>query len=227
MTELTLWPESSLAAIEETARRILCEVGVDVQSAAARELLLSAGCTLLPGGRVAVPWDVVERSAAAAPRRFTLAARDDARSLEVSSDGAATWAHPLGGAHSVVDAVTGELRRAQATDAAAAARVQHHLRRPDMVTPLFMPGDLPGDLEPLVSYLICLQETDKCVSGPPLWSVEQVQRRVPAGRPGPRRRPRRAAATPSTSPSRRCRRSRSAPTWRTRSWRRRGSAPPA
>lgn len=175
MTELTLWPEPSLAAIEETARRILCEVGVDVQSAAARELLLSAGCTLLPGGRVEVPWDVVERSAAAAPRRFTLAARDDARSLEVSGDGAATWTHPLGGAHSVVDPVTGVLRRAQATDAAAAARVQHHLRRPDMVTPLFMPGDLPGDLEPLVSYLVCLQETDKCVSGPPLWSAEQVR----------------------------------------------------
>jgi trimethylamine--corrinoid protein Co-methyltransferase len=175
MTELNLWPEPSLTAIEETARRILCEVGVDVQSSTARELFLSAGCELLPSGRVAVPWDVVERSAAVAPRRFTLAARDDARSLAVSSDGSATWAHPLGGAHSVVDAVTGELRRAQSTDAAAAARVQHHLRRPDMVTPLFMPGDLPGDLEPLVSYLICLQETDKCVSGPPLWSAEQVR----------------------------------------------------
>ena len=175
MTELTLWPEPSLTAIEETARRILREVGVDVQSSSARELLFSAGCDLLPDGRVAVPWDVVERAAEAAPRRFTLAARDDGRSLEVSCDGSATWAHPLGGAQSVVDAVTGELRRAESTDAAAAARVQHHLRRPDMVTPLFSPGDLPGDLEPLVSYLVCLQETDKCVSGPPLWSAEQVK----------------------------------------------------
>jgi trimethylamine--corrinoid protein Co-methyltransferase len=70
---------------------------------------------------------------------------------------------------------TGEQRRAHVTDAAAAARVQHHLERPELVTPLFMPGDLPGDLEPLVSYIVCLQETDKCVSGPALWSAEQVR----------------------------------------------------
>jgi len=175
MSELCLWPEAAVDAIEQTAREILSEVGMNVLSDGARELLLSVGCELLPEGRVALPWDVVEHAADAAPRRFTLAARDDARSLTVTDAASMTWTHPLGGAHSVCDVATGEQRRAHVTDAAAAARVQHHLERPELVTPLFMPGDLPGDLEPLVSYIVCLQETDKCVSGPALWSAEQVR----------------------------------------------------
>ena len=172
---VTLWPQTSLAAIEDTARSILTEVGVEVRSAAARDLLLTAGCSLLTDDRVAVPWTVVEQAVESVPTCFTLIARDRARSLTVTSEAAEVLSHPLGGAHSVCDARTGERRRAQTADVAGAARVQHRLERPELVTPLFMPGDVTGDLEPLVSYLVCLQETDKCVSGPGLWSREQVR----------------------------------------------------
>ena len=175
MREMCLWPEPAVDAIAQTAREILSDVGVNVLSEDARELLLSVGCELLSDGRVAVPWGVVEQAADAAPRRFTLTARDDARSLTVSDAASVMWTHPLGGAHSVCDVTTGEQRRAILADAAAAARLQHRLDRPELVTPVFMPGDVPGDLEPLVSYVVCLQETDKCVSGPPLWSAEQVR----------------------------------------------------
>jgi trimethylamine--corrinoid protein Co-methyltransferase len=175
VSEICLWPESALDAIEQMTRRVLGRVGVKVLSPAARDLMTAVGCTLLADDRLAIPWEVVERAAESAPRRFTLAARDEARSLTVGAAEPLTWTHPLGGAPYVCDAGTGEQRRADFADVAAAVRVQHHLQRPDLVTPLFMPGSVPGDLEPLVSYVVCLQETDKCVSGPALWSVEQVR----------------------------------------------------
>ena len=52
------------------------------------------------GERVTIPWEVVEKASAAAPRTFTLVARDDARSLVVGEGGTAPRTHPLGGAPS-------------------------------------------------------------------------------------------------------------------------------
>jgi trimethylamine---corrinoid protein Co-methyltransferase len=173
--ELSLWPESAIDAIERTTRDLLSRVGVNVQSKAVRDLMVGYGCAEAEGERVTIPWDVVEKASAAAPRTFTLVARDDARSLVIGEGGTAPRTHPLGGAPSVVDPESGDQRRADLVDVFAAVRVQHHCEYPELVVPLFMPGGLPDELEPLITYLACLEETDKCVSGPGLWTVAQVQ----------------------------------------------------
>ena len=173
--ELSLWPESAIDAIERTTRDLLSSVGINVQSQAVRDLMAEYGCTVVEGERVTIPWKVVEKASAATPRAFTLVARDEARSLVVGEGGTAPRTHPLGGAPSVVDPESGEQRRADLADVAAAVRVQHHCEYPELVVPLFMPGGLPDELEPLISYLVCLEQTDKCVSGPGLWTVAQVR----------------------------------------------------
>jgi trimethylamine--corrinoid protein Co-methyltransferase len=173
--EVSLWPGSAIDAIERATRDLLSTVGMAVQSEAVRDLMVEYGCTESDGGRVTIPWEVVEKASAAAPRTFTLVARDDARSLVVGEGGTAPRTHPLAGAPSVVDPDTGEQRPATLADVSAAVRVQHHCEHPDLVLPLFGPSGLPGDLEPLVSYVACLAQTDKCISGPGLWSVAQVR----------------------------------------------------
>lgn len=170
-----LWPESAIDAIEKTTRDLLRGVGIEVRSRAVRDLMIGYGCVALDGERIAIPWEVVAKASAAAPRSFTLVARNDSRSLIVGDGGTAPQTHPLGGAPYVADPVTGEQRRAQLSDVAAAVRVQHHCEYPELACPLFMPGGLPDDLEPLITYLVCLEQTDKCVSGPGLWTVEQVR----------------------------------------------------
>ena len=169
-----MWPESVIDAIERTTCELLSEVGIEVQSESVRELMVEYGCIVLDGVRVGIPWNVVERASAALPRSFTLVARNDARSLVIGEGGTASRTHPLGGAPWVADPETGEQRRAELRDVSAAVRVQNHCEYPDLVTPLFMPGGLPADLEPLITYVACLEQTDKCVSGPALWSAAQV-----------------------------------------------------
>jgi len=175
MSAVCAWPEVAIDAIERVTRDVLQRVGIKVLSAEASRLMLAAGCRELGGARLAVPWDAVLDAAASAPTSFTLMARDEAQRLLVSAVDSPTWFHPLGGAPYVCDVFTGEQRRATFADVAAAARVQHHQRYPDLVGPLFMPDGVAGDLEPLISYLLCLHESDRCVAGPGLWLPEQVR----------------------------------------------------
>ena len=77
----SLWPNSAIDAIERTARDLLREVGIDIRSESVRDLMVEYECIALDGDRIAIPWDVVEKASATAPRTFTLVARDDARSL--------------------------------------------------------------------------------------------------------------------------------------------------
>ena len=85
MTELAaLWPDDAIEAMHLAALALLERAGVRVESPAARELLLAAGCTLTGEDRVIVPRRAVEEALAACPREYVLAARDPERSL---SDG--------------------------------------------------------------------------------------------------------------------------------------------
>jgi trimethylamine--corrinoid protein Co-methyltransferase len=172
---LSLWPDSAIEAIERAARELLSTVGVKVLSEPVRDLMVDSGCRETDGERVTIPWEVVETASATLPRTYTLVARDAARSLVVGEGGTAPRTHPLGGAPSVVDPESGRQRRAQLADVSAAVRVQHHCEYPELVVPLFMPAGLGDELEPLITYVACLEQTDKCVSGPGLWSVAQVR----------------------------------------------------
>jgi trimethylamine--corrinoid protein Co-methyltransferase len=167
MTELAaLWPDEAIAAMHLAALSLLEQAGVRVESPAAQDLLLAAGCAPGVQGRVTVPRAVVGDALAACPRDYVLAARDRERSLVMDPDPAQTYVHNLGGARDVIDPRSGAGRRATLRDQVLATRIMHHLPRQQQVTSLWQPEDVPDLLEPLYSYLVLAHETDKAIGGP-------------------------------------------------------------
>src|SRR5665647_2843371 len=75
-----------------------------------------------------------------------------------------------------------------------ATRFMHNCRYPDSINSLVTPGDVPGQLHPLYSYLAIAAETDKLIGGPGLdfpWQArylagmaEAVAEARPGARPG-------------------------------------------
>ena len=163
---LDLWPEEAVEAIHEASLAVLDRVGVQVESPAARDILLAAGCEVGARGRIRMPRGVVEEAVAACRPQFTLVARDDARSIPVDADPGPTFVHNMGGARDMVDPKTGAGRRATMADQVRLTRVMHHMANLHSVTSLVQPDDVPHPLEPLYSYLVLAHETDKPLGGP-------------------------------------------------------------
>ncbi len=163
---LDLWPDEAIEAIHETSLSVLERLGAQVESPAAREILLAGGCTEGPSGRILMPRGVVADAVAACPPRFTLVARDEARSIPVDAEPGPTFVHNMGGARDIVDPKTGLARRATVADQVRLTRVMHHMANLHAVTSLVQPDDVPHPLEPLYSYLVLARETDKPIGGP-------------------------------------------------------------
>jgi trimethylamine---corrinoid protein Co-methyltransferase len=160
-----LWPEQAVEAMHEASLVLLERAGVRVESTAARDALVAAGCRL-DGQRVVMPSGIVDEALAACPRSYVLAARDPERSLEMDGEPGVTYVHNMGGARDVADGRTGAGRRATLRNQVELTRVMHHLENQHVLTSLVQPGDVPDELEPLYSYLILAYETDKPVGGP-------------------------------------------------------------
>jgi len=163
---LDLWPDEAVEAIHEASLAVLERVGVAVESPAAREVLLAAGCEEGSRGRILMPRGVVMDAVVACRPQFTLAARDDARSIPVDAAPGRSYVHNMGGARDMVDPRTGAGRRATMADQVRLTRVMHHMANLDSVTSLVQPDDVPHPLEPLYSYLVLAHETDKPLGGP-------------------------------------------------------------
>ena len=163
---LAIWPDEAIDAIHLASLAVLERAGVRVESPAAHDLLLAAGCTAAQGQRVLVPRAVVQQALDACPASYTLAARDPRKSLAMDAEPAQSYVHNMGGARDVSDARSGVSRRATLRDQARAARIMHHLVNQQQVTSLWQPQDVPDLLEPLYSYLVLAFETDKAIGGP-------------------------------------------------------------
>ena len=170
-----IWPEDALEAMHSAALKVLAAAGVRVDSPQVREVLLGAGCLPGPADRVLIPAEVVVDALAACPPAFVLVARDRARSLPVDPSPGPTIVHNMGAAAEISDPRTGEQRRATLRDQALLARVMHRLRHQDTLTPLVQPGDVPDQLEPMYSYLVLANETDKYVGGPGISFARQTE----------------------------------------------------
>jgi trimethylamine:corrinoid methyltransferase-like protein len=167
MTEpAAIWPDEAIEAMHLAALALLERAGVRVESPAARELLLAAGCTPAGEDRLAIPRAAVHEALAACPREYVLSARDPERSLTMDPDPGVTYVHNMGGARDVSDPRTGAGRRATLRDQVLATRIMHNLVHQQQVTSLWQPQDVPDLLEPLYSYLILAHETDKAIGGP-------------------------------------------------------------
>jgi trimethylamine--corrinoid protein Co-methyltransferase len=161
-----LWPEEAIDAMHEASLALLERVGVRVESTDARDILLGAGCVAGPRDRMLVPRAAVADAVASCMPRFTLVARDGARSIPVDADPGPTYVHNMGGARDMIDPRTGASRRATMADQVRLTRVMHNMVNLHCVTSLVQPDDVPHQLEPLYSYLVLAHETDKPIGGP-------------------------------------------------------------
>ena len=164
-SRIDIWSDEAIEAMHLASLDLLERAGVRVESPAALDLFLAAGCAV-SGGRVRVPRQVVMDAVAACPASFTLAARDPAKAIVLDGEPGPTYVHNMGGAADVTDPRSGALRRARLRDQILGARVMHGLVNQHCVTSLWQPQDVPAELEPLYSYLALAFETDKPIGGP-------------------------------------------------------------
>jgi trimethylamine---corrinoid protein Co-methyltransferase len=161
-----LWPDEAIEAMAAAAREVLATVGVRVDSARAAEAMAAAGCAPGPAGRFLVPAAFFGAALAWCPPEYTLLARDPDKSLPVAAAPGPVWVHNSGEDPNVADPATGACRPATLRDQARATRVMHALRYPHAVNSLFWPADVPADLQPLYSFLVLANETDKHIGSP-------------------------------------------------------------
>lgn len=169
--QLKLLSEESLTRIEETAYRLLAEVGISLQHAAAREMLHGHGCQV-QNERVLVPRQVVEWALANVKpdTEYLTVAGEPAFSL---GDGQIRF-HNGGGPPFIYDLNTGERRPARMQDVVDMTRLLDALPNVDVVMPLFGPEDVPPQLLAIASTEVTFRHTRKPVACAAVDKVEQV-----------------------------------------------------
>ena len=150
--------EAALERIEETAYRLLDEIGIVVQHAAATEMLHGLGCRV-EQGRVHIPRHVVEAALARLQPHKTFYSADGSRTLTVG-DGTARF-HNAGGPPFILDLESGQRRPARLSDLADATRVLDALDGVDVVLPMCGAQDVPAELMTPASFEVVLRHTRK------------------------------------------------------------------
>jgi trimethylamine---corrinoid protein Co-methyltransferase len=154
--------EDELAAIEETAYRLLDEVGISLQHATAAEMLRGLGCRV-EGNRVFIPPDVVRWGLANVTPQKQLHSLDGTYSIPLG-DGQLRF-HNGGGPPFIYHWETGERCPATTEDLARMTRLLDALPNVDDITPLFSPQEVAPALMNVVSTSVMLRNTRKPVSG--------------------------------------------------------------
>lgn len=168
---LEILSDESLIRIEETAYRLLSEVGISLQHAGAREMLHGHGCRV-ENERVFIPRQVVAWAVA------NLTPYADYQTMAgqpafVTGDGQVRF-HNGGGPPFTYDLDTGQRRSARLRDVVEATRVLDALPHVDVVMPLFMPDDVPPPLMAIAVTEATLRHSRKPVMGAALDKPEQV-----------------------------------------------------
>lgn len=162
--------EDALDQIEETAYRLLEEVGIALEHETGREMLHGLGCRV--GNRTAIPRDVVRWTLEnVVPDRAALN-RDGSLAFRLG-DGEVRF-HNGGGQPYALDLETGEQRPATLQDVADVTRLLDALENVDQVTPLFGPQDVPPELMMIESTAAMLRNTSKPVSSAAIDKPEDV-----------------------------------------------------
>ena len=154
-----------VSAILAEARRILAEVGVDVQGEALRRRVLDAGLRPDPAGeRVLFPADVVDRALASVPGRFQLFDRDGRLHAELGS-GRSHFVPGSSGLR-VLDHRTGVTRDALTDDLRAYVRLASGLSGIDYLATAFSTVDVPTAVaDAWRLYLVLTESRSPVVTG--------------------------------------------------------------
>ena len=163
--------EGALDSIEETAHRLLDQVGISLQHAGATEMLHGLGCRI-EGSRTHIPAEVVQWALDhITPAQEALSR--DGRPAFALGDGQVRF-HNGGGQPFTLDLGSGQRRAATLQDVADITRLLDALPNVDEITPLFGPQDVRPELLFLESTAATLRHTRKPVSAAAIDRPEDV-----------------------------------------------------
>lgn len=168
---LQLLSEEALDQIEETAHRLLDEVGISLQHDAAIEMLHGRGCRI-EKDRVLIPRDVVQWALDNVTAHTEVLSPDGSPAFTFG-DGQIRF-HNGGGQPFTLDLDTGERRPALLKDIADVTRLLDALPHVDEITPLFGAQDVPPELLFVASTETMLRNTRKPVSAAAIDKPENV-----------------------------------------------------
>lgn len=152
--------ETEVARIEETAFRLLDEVGIAVEHERATEMLRGVGGRV-DKGRVFLAPAVVRAAIGKLDRRAKYVSADGQR--EVMPGGGVLRVHNGGGMAVIIDSATGQPRPATLKDVADATRLLDALPQVDAVVPMFGPQDVKPEVMIPASFAALLRNTRKPV----------------------------------------------------------------
>jgi trimethylamine---corrinoid protein Co-methyltransferase len=163
--------DEELNQIEETAYRLLEEVGIVLQHPKALELLLGRGCRIQKE-RVLIPRDVVQWGLKNVTPHTQFYNRDGSPAFAFG-DGRLRF-HNAGGLPFIYDIDSGERRSPTLQDVCDASRILDKLPNVDVVIPLLGPQDVPQELLAVASTDATLRNTRKPFSAAAIEHPEDV-----------------------------------------------------
>jgi len=168
---LDVLSDEALARIEETAFRLLSEVGIALEHQRATEMLHGLGCRV-EGDRVYIPQDTVQWALDNVSPHRQFYNRDGSPAFSFG-DGRLRF-HNGGGLPFYYDPGTGARRQPLLSDVAAATRLLDALPSVDAVIPLLGPQDVPPPLLSVASTDTMLRNTSKPISAAAIDKAEDV-----------------------------------------------------
>jgi trimethylamine--corrinoid protein Co-methyltransferase len=163
--------DAELEHIEETAYRLLDEVGILLEHKDAVEMLDGVGCQI-DGERVKIPLPVVESALKNLRPQRQVYNQDGSVAFQFG-DGKLRF-HNGGGPPFISDLETGTRRSATLSDIADISRLLDFLPHVDVITPLFGPQDVPDEMLAVASTHAMLTNTNKPISSAALEKAEHV-----------------------------------------------------
>jgi len=160
--KLKILDDSDIRAIDETALRILEEVGVYMPLERALKIYADAGANVdFDHKIVKIPADLVKNSMAKAPRSFVLAGRNRPE-LDLKIDGVTgTYFSCGGGASSTIDIISRKKRSALKADTSNQAKISDYLPYISLFYPTTSAGDYQSTLHEIEA---ALNNTEKHVA---------------------------------------------------------------
>lgn len=163
--------EEAIERLEQTAYRLLDEVGILLEHPDSDEMLEGLGCQIR-AGRVHIPGEVVEWSLKNLKPHRQVYTRDGNLAFQFG-DGKLRF-HNGGGPPFIYDLENGKRRSALLSDVVQVTRLLDALPHIDSITPLFGPQDVPDEMLAVASTHAMLLNTSKPVSSAAIEKPEHV-----------------------------------------------------
>ena len=171
--KISVLEEDEIGKINQTARDIMENIGIQIPSEKALRLFADANAVVdFDKKMVRIPAQLVDDSLAHAPRRYTMCGNRPELDADIGG-GDGTYFFCSGEAPKIVDLETGERRSSIKSDVENMARIADYLPIVSLIWPTVSAGD-KGMTAPLHGVEACLNNTEKHIQ------TESVMDRVSA-----------------------------------------------